>query len=550
MMPMKKRRVASVVFLSGASLAAFTLAAAPLCAQSYELPFFADDLDTRERFFTRDHKVSTTQKFGYDIGVYRLNDDGAWESLTVSDEVHWREPRNQNYRIYGKPFYAMRDGVVMGCWRNAPENPRPKFPSEDADTIPLEKRDWLHLSLRFGRMPGGGNELWIKHDDGTYALYAHAKTGSIPISICPKTDSVFAAQVPDTATLLDGIVSPPVQVTPLRRKRVKQGDFLGLMGNSGSSTNPHIHIHVQRSDRRGNWEGVPIRFGHGLSTPWADGKAGLEGWKSFGGETIPRGSVLFWAPIRLSKEYASHGVAAADLQLQFTHLAGSGFMPEILDCYSVGGKVFYNMVWRPETISWRAHFGMTESTIEDKFNDAKSAGEHPVYIDSCSSSGGPRYVAIFQKTGGPYRWRGGISPETHDEVFKQAAAEGLSPVNVSVISRGGRRFYTELYRKVDHGGYQLKSQLDEADYQQAVNENKAAGRTPVYLAVYMHGGRPNFSAIFANKPVGSWIARHDLSPSAYQSEWTSATRAGSLTRTVSGYDGAERTHKFAAVWRK
>lgn len=94
----------------------------------------------------------------------------------------------------------MRDGVVMGCWRNAPENPRPKLPSKDSDKIPLKDRAWLHQKLRDGLIPGGGNELWIKHDDGSDALYAHAKTGSIP-----------ASPVPDNAMLLDGSTRPAIR---------------------------------------------------------------------------------------------------------------------------------------------------------------------------------------------------------------------------------------------------------------------------------------------------------------------------------------------------
>ena len=43
------------------------------------------------------------------------------------------DPKNESYVNYNKPFYAMRDGTVMGCWRNAPDNPRPKLPSEDSD---------------------------------------------------------------------------------------------------------------------------------------------------------------------------------------------------------------------------------------------------------------------------------------------------------------------------------------------------------------------------------------------------------------------------------
>ena len=60
-----------------------------------------------------------------------------------------------------------------------------------------------------------------------------------------------------------------------------------------------------------------------------------------------------------------------------------------------------------------------------------------------------------------------------------------------MISVNGQRRYTSLFRKVDYGSMiRCASQLGEAEYQQAVNENKAAGRKPVYVAAYMHNGKP------------------------------------------------------------
>ena len=66
----------------------------------------------------------------------------------------------------------------------------------------------------------------------------------------------------------------------------------------------------------------------------------------------------------------------------------------------------------------------------------------------------------------------------------------------------------------------------------------------------MYSGKPNFSAIFAEKPKGKWRARHNLSVSGYQSEWQKFIKAGYLTRVVTGYDGAKKNHVFAAMWRK
>jgi len=57
------------------------------------------------------------------------------------------------------------------------------------------------------------NWVILKHDDGTITTYAHMKTGS---------------------------------VTPRKvGDRVEQGDYLGVMGSSGISTGPHLHLGVR-----------------------------------------------------------------------------------------------------------------------------------------------------------------------------------------------------------------------------------------------------------------------------------------------------------------
>ena len=64
----RRRLCSTVVF------AAFARTAAPSSAQLDELPFFANDLDPNERFYTKDHTQSTTQKFGYAIRIYRMHE--------------------------------------------------------------------------------------------------------------------------------------------------------------------------------------------------------------------------------------------------------------------------------------------------------------------------------------------------------------------------------------------------------------------------------------------------------------------------------------------
>lgn len=39
---------------------------------------------------------------------------------------------------------------------------------------------------------------------------------------------------------------------------VKVGTPLGIVGNSGNTSEPHIHIHAMRRSREGLWKGVPM----------------------------------------------------------------------------------------------------------------------------------------------------------------------------------------------------------------------------------------------------------------------------------------------------
>lgn len=75
-----------------------------------------------------------------------------------------------------------------------------------------------------------GNTVYVQHDDGTVALYVHFAFGSI-----------FAQA----------------------GRRVMRGDVLGLSGNTGFSTGPHLHFEVGYPKDGRTWQTVPVRFSSG-----------------------------------------------------------------------------------------------------------------------------------------------------------------------------------------------------------------------------------------------------------------------------------------------
>lgn len=109
----------------------------------------------------------------------------------------------------GTPVYAMRDGRVVA------------------------------LQDRFADLGGGRenaskfNYVWIEHDGGYRSAYVHLKQG-------------FLSYV-------------PIKVGD----RVKAGQLIGLTGNSGWSTGPHLHVEVHRPDRGIFGQTVPFQFNLG-----------------------------------------------------------------------------------------------------------------------------------------------------------------------------------------------------------------------------------------------------------------------------------------------
>lgn len=165
------------------------------------------------------HGNTRSQRFGYDLGVSRY-DGEKW--INKRAPKYYGEvvdgSKNDHFNAWGTPIYAVRAGTIIRGYRLRKDNSAP--------------------GVKDAGPGGGGNGFWIQHeagDDATggYMLYAHMQEGSVPAALVPVEGG-------------GGV-------------HVQKGQFLGLVGNSGNSTGPHLHIHLQRGwDHLG--EGMPLRF--------------------------------------------------------------------------------------------------------------------------------------------------------------------------------------------------------------------------------------------------------------------------------------------------
>ena len=113
--------------------------------------------------------------------------------------------RNEDYACFGRPILAPGPGTVRVAVDSVPDNsPRRMNPQ-----VPP------------------GNHVIIDHGRGEFSVLAHLRQGSLRVQ---------------------------------EGQRVQAADPIGTCGNSGNSSAPHLHYHLQTTARAGGGVGLPARF--------------------------------------------------------------------------------------------------------------------------------------------------------------------------------------------------------------------------------------------------------------------------------------------------
>jgi murein DD-endopeptidase MepM/ murein hydrolase activator NlpD len=118
--------------------------------------------------------------------------------------------KNASYHAQGSDAIAVANGTVVAVKDSIPEN----VPGVTSRAVPITLETV------------GGNHVIIDIGGGRYAFYAHLQPGSLKVKVGDK---------------------------------VTRGQVVGLVGNSGNSTEPHLHFHISDGNSPLGSEGVPYR---------------------------------------------------------------------------------------------------------------------------------------------------------------------------------------------------------------------------------------------------------------------------------------------------
>lgn len=115
--------------------------------------------------------------------------------------------RNEDYFAFGRDVVAPADGDVIEVWRGVRDNP-PGSPNPDAPF---------------------GNAVFLRHREGEISVLAHLRQGSLRVAV---------------------------------GDHVARGHVLASCGNSGNSTEPHLHYHLQNAVLPQAARGIRPTFEH------------------------------------------------------------------------------------------------------------------------------------------------------------------------------------------------------------------------------------------------------------------------------------------------
>jgi hypothetical protein len=171
----------------------------PLLGENWVAAGSCCDGPHRRAFQALEGDLFLAQRFAIDFNQLDAND-----RISAGDLGS-----NASFPSYGQPVVAVADAVVVKAVDGIPD----QTPGQPLQDVTFDNADGNHVILDLG--------------DGRFALFAHLKPGSVAVAA---------------------------------GDRVTRGQLIGELGNSGSSTGPHLHFHVMDAPSALVADGLPYVF--------------------------------------------------------------------------------------------------------------------------------------------------------------------------------------------------------------------------------------------------------------------------------------------------
>jgi peptidase M23-like protein len=164
------------------------------------------------------HRWGIGQEFAYDL--VRVDSEG---NSGKGDET-----RPESYFAYGQEVLAPADGTVYEVRDGIDDTPMAQFANSDPSVVMKRLTEYqTGLRRQYGARGSDGNYVIIDHGNNEYSVMVHLKKNSLRAR---------------------------------RGERVRGGQVIAQVGQSGLSTEPHLHFEVVSNPDPMKQRGLPVSF--------------------------------------------------------------------------------------------------------------------------------------------------------------------------------------------------------------------------------------------------------------------------------------------------
>lgn len=394
-------------------------------------PGRGEDLGVNEAWAASSHHSSGHQAFALDVGMQGWTGT-KWSKLRTGSKAE----RPQDWRVYGMPLFAMASGTVGFAVGDQPDW---QTLTESQAVYPKSK------TLGFGT--AGGNGIFVISGN-EMSFYGHLQMGSLP-------PELLQTGAP-----------------------VKRGQYLGKVGFSGATSEPHFHIHVKTKPAAYN-PNLPQQGNNcdwGLYRPMGFARS----W------TVPMGKVPTpdaggaGAWYELKNQSVSH---------EFGFLAAGSKPPAFSATLTDAAR--YLGLWHGGTHLDLAVVRRGAAAFAHAYDRFVADSFTLTALETYEENGVPTFLGVFRRGTAVQALSRHTSWTAFAADVKARAAEGLALRDVTTYVDKGIRTFSGVFSAGPGGGTVVRTTAITA-LEQAVTTAAKAGLRPVALHTYAEGATRYF----------------------------------------------------------
>lgn len=349
---------------------------------------------------------------------------------------------------------------------------------------------------------GDWNFVTIGHANGYKTIYGHLKQNSVVVNV-------------------GDIVQP--------------GDVLGVVGSSGCSTAPHLHLETHDAD--GNVV-EPFQAGLWAVPPVYDTPIGF------------MDAVLYNTAIThvdMIKDPAANVTLVAPGSTFGMGISMGGGGPG--DSVNLRILDETNAIVAQTTINWPGV--LRHSYWWWNYNFAAGAsGEHRFQVRVNNVLKATYYFDVEEILTGFMQVRHHVPAGSYQALFDQMTANGYRLRWIDGYKVGNSTFFNVIFDQSNVASWSAAHGLTSAQYQTYFDQQTAAGRRLVHVDSYRQGSATRYAAIFVQQIGTFWAAYHGVTGATHQANFNSLVAQGYRAAVISVVQDSGGTLRYTALYDK